>query len=320
MTRYAYFQSKICPIQDAHVSIMTHSFNYGTGCFAGLRAYWSENHNQLYVFRLQDHMRRFLNSGKLLLAQLDHTVDSLSEIVLTLLQREGWQENCYIRPLIYKADERLGVQLHGLQDEIAIFSVPMGRYLGGDEAIRVCVSSWRRVDDLAIPPRGKLIGAYMNSALVKSDAVLSGFDEALVLDQNGHVSEASAANFVMVRDGKLVTPPRSANVLEGITLQSLMQVAQDKLGLEVESREIDRSEVYYADEAFLCGTGVQIEGIASVDHRAIGSGTLGPVTTRLKACFQAIVTGNDPDYSHWITPVPGDEAHTAAFDTVAQNA
>lgn len=304
MTRFAYFNGEFCPIDAARVSIMTHSFNYGTGCFGGVRAYWNGDTRQLNVFRLHDHMVRLLNSARLLMAQLDHTPESLANIVLELLAREGWQENAYVRPIIYKSDERLGVQLHGLHDGLAIFSIPMGRYLSGDAAIRVGVSSWRRVDDLAIPPRGKLIGAYMNSALIKTEAVLNGFDEALVLDSAGHVSEASAANFVMVRNGVLVTPPRSANVLEGITLDALLEIATHKLGLPLEVREIDRSEVYYADEAFLCGTGVQIEGIGSLDHRPIGSGGLGPITAQLQNALQQIVRGEDAAYAHWITPVP----------------
>lgn len=311
MTRFAYFNDAFCPIDEARISIMTHSFNYGTGCFGGIRGYWSEAHDQLYVFRLHEHMQRFFHSGKLLMAHIELNAESLAEIALQLLSMEGWRENCYIRPLLYKSDERLGVQLHGLHDGLAIFSVPMGRYLAGPEAIRLGVSSWRRVDDLAIPPRGKLIGAYMNSALIKTEAVMNGYDEALVLDQAGHVSEASAANFVMLRNGVLVTPPRSANVLEGITLNALLDVAQNKLGLPVEMREIDRSEVYSADEAFLCGTGVQIEGVASLDHRPIGSGTLGPITTQLRDCFHAIVTGQDADYTHWLTPVPVFEGASA---------
>jgi branched-chain amino acid aminotransferase len=311
MTRFAYFNGDFCPIDDARISIMTHAFNYGTGCFGGVRAYWSEPHEQLYVFRLREHMTRLLHSGRLLLAQLDHTPETLAAIVLQLLEMEGWRENCYVRPLIYKADERLGVQLHDLQDALAIFSVPMGRYLAGDEAIRLSVSSWRRVDDLAIPPRGKLIGAYMNSALIKTEAVLNGFNEALVLDQAGHVSEASAANFVMIRNGTLITPPRSANVLEGITLDALLELAQTKLGLPVEMREIDRSEVYYADEAFLCGTGVQLEAIASLDHRPIGDGGVGPITAQLRTHFLQIVSGQDPEYMHWVTPVPRREAVAA---------
>ncbi|MEX1021183.1 MAG: branched-chain amino acid transaminase [Litorilinea sp.] len=304
MTRFAYFHDDFCPIDDARVSIMTHSFNYGTGCFGGVRAYWNAESEQLLVFRLRDHMVRFLNSAKLLMAQIDHTPDSLAAIVLQLLGMEAWRENSYVRPIIYKSDERLGVQLHDLHDGLAIFSVPMGRYLSGADAIRVGVSSWRRIDDLAIPPRGKLIGAYMNSALIKTEAVLNGYDEALVLDQSGHVSEASAANFVMVRNGTLVTPPRSANVLEGITLDALLEIATQKLGLPLEMREIDRSEVYYADEAFLCGTGVQIEGIGELDHRPIGNGGVGPITAQLREHFLRIVSGQDPDYVHWVTPVP----------------
>lgn len=303
MTQYAYFEGAIRPIAEAKISIMNQTFNYGTGCFGGIRGYWNEDQKQLYVFRLRDHYRRFLNSSRLLLGNLDFTPDQLAQITVDLLAQEGWQENVYIRPLYYKADELIGVRLHNLRDAVAIFSLPMGRYLAAEEGLKVCTSSWRRVDDTAIPPRGKLIGSYVNSALIKSEAVLNGFDEAIVLNQDGHIAEASAANLVMIRHGKFVTPPATANSLEGITLNSLMHLARHELGLEVVERQIDRTEIYFADEAFFCGTGAQIAAIASVDHRQIGSGVMGPVTARLRDLFFRVVRGQEADYMHWLTPV-----------------
>jgi branched-chain amino acid aminotransferase len=302
MSQWAYFEGAIRPMQEARVSVMTHTFNYGTGAFGGIRAYWNESDEQLYVFRIGDHFRRFLNSGKILLAHVEETHESLTEITLELLRREGYRQDCYIRPILYKADELIGVRLHDLRDAVTIFSVPFGRYIEAEEGARVCTSSWRRVDDTAIPPRGKLIGAYMNSALIKSEAVLNGFDEAIVLDQAGHVSEGSAENLFMVRNGVLVTPPLHSNVLEGITRGTIMTLATEDLGLTVVERVINRSELYLADEAFFCGTGVQVAAIASIDHRQIGEGRIGPVTSRLRDLYFRVVRGMEPSRASWLTP------------------
>jgi branched-chain amino acid aminotransferase len=303
MTRFAYFEGAIRPIDEARVSVMTHALHYGTGWFGGLRGYWNEESEQLYVFRMADHYRRFLNSGKILLADLGLEVDELVAITLELLRREGYRQDCYIRPLAYKADEGIGVRLHGLRDELTIFSLPFGRYLQAEEGAKVCFSSWRRVDDNMIPARGKLTGSYVNSALIKSEAVLNGFDEALVLTHEGHVSEGSAENFFMVRDGVLITPPVHTNVLEGITRRTVVHLAQQELGLQVVERDIDRSEVYIADEAFFCGTGVQIASIASVEHRPVGSGRMGPITEKLRDLYFRVVRGQEKHYMSWLTPV-----------------
>lgn len=309
MTQWAYFEGKIRPIDEAKVSVMTHTFNYGTGAFGGIRGYWNEAHGELYLFRLLDHYRRFLNSGRILMAQVSETAEDLAAITLDLLRREGYRQDCYIRPLLYKADAGIGVRLHGLRDAITIFSLPFGRYIEREEGAKVCTSSWRRVDDTAIPPRGKLIGSYMNSALIKSEANLNGFDEAIVLDQNGHVAEGSAENLFLVRDGVLITPPVQGNVLEGITRRSLLTLAREGLGLTVVEREIDRSELYYADEAFFCGTGVQVAAIASVDHRPVGTGHMGPVTAELRDLYFRTVRGDEPAYLEWLTPLWA--SHTA---------
>jgi len=302
MSQWAYFEGAIRPMQEARVSVMTHTFNYGTGAFGGIRAYWNESSEQLYVFRIGDHFRRFLNSGKILLAHVEETPERLTEVTLELLRREGYRQDCYIRPILYKADEVIGVRLHDLRDAVTIFSVPFGRYIEAEEGARVCTSSWRRVDDTAIPPRGKLIGAYMNSALIKSEAMLNGFDEAIVLDQAGHVSEGSAENLFMVRNGVVVTSPLHSNVLEGITRSTIMTLAAEDLGLSVVEREINRSELYLADEAFFCGTGVQVAAIASIDHRPIGEGRIGPVTTRLRDLYFRVVRGMEPSRASWLTP------------------
>lgn len=304
MTTLAYFEGEIVPITQAKVSITCNTLHYGTGCFGGMRGYWNERHQQLYAFRLVDHYRRFLNSTKLLLCNLDYTPEKLANITVELLSREGWQQNCYIRPIAYKDDDVFRVWLHDSTDKVAIFSQAVGSYIKADRGAKVCVSAWRRVDDTALPARGKVNGAYVNSALVKSDAMLSGFDEAIVLNQNGHVSEGSAANFMMVRDGVIVTPPVTSNLLEGITRRTIIQLARDELGLEVLEREIDRTELYIAEEAFFCGTGVQIAAIGSIDHRQVGNGGTGPITQRLRDLYFRVVLGEEPKYMDWLTPVP----------------
>lgn len=303
MPQHAFFEGRIVPIEDAKVSIMVHGFNYGTGCFEGIRAYWNAGSQQLYVFRMREHYERLLRSCRILHIVLPYTVDELVEITLELLRREGYQCDTYVRPLAYKAAEGIGVRLHDLTAGLAMFAVPFGRYIEKEEGAHVCISGWRRVDDNAIPARAKITGAYANSALVKTDAVLSGYDEALVLTQAGHISEGSAENFFMVRNGHLVTPPITSNILEGITRDTVIHVAREEMGLETVERVIDRSEVYICDEAFLCGTGVQIAAITQVEHRPIGAGVIGPVTSRLRELYFDLVRGDNPRYRHWCTPV-----------------
>lgn len=300
---YAYYRGEIVPFEQATVSVMNHTLNYGTGAFAGLRGYWNEDEEQLFVFRPLDHFRRFLNSAKLLMFELDETPESLTAALLELLRTEGWQTNVYIRPLAYVSADVIGVKLHGLEYDAAIFSIPFGSYVPNEEGTNVTFSSWRRVDDNAIPARGKIAGAYANSALIKSDAVLSGYDEALVLNENGHVSEGSAANFFIVRDGVALTPPITDNILEGITRRTVMQLLRDEMGVEVVERPIDRTEVFLADEAFFCGTGVQIAAITTVDHRKIGTGKIGPVVDSLRDLYFRVVSGRVEKYRHWATPV-----------------
>lgn len=305
-TKYAFFEGKIVPIDQAKVSVMTHALHYGTACFGGIRAYWNEEDEQLYVFRLEDHIERFLTSTRLLLMNVAHSSEKLRATVLELLRRQGFREDTYVRPLAYKADLRIGVKLHDMIDEVTIFATPFGRYIDKEEGADVCVSTWRRIDDNAIPARGKIAGAYVNSALVKSEALMDGYDEGIVLDQHGHVSEGSAENLFMVRNGRLITPPITANILEGITRRTIMELATNELGLEVEEREIDRTELYICDELFFCGTGVQVAAIATVDRRPVGSGTIGPVTSSIRDLYFDVVKGKVEAYRAWNTPVYGE--------------
>jgi len=303
LPKYAYFKGKIVPYSEAKVGVMTHALNYGTAVFGGIRAYWNEEEKQLYIFRPYDHYRRFLNSAKLLCMELGHTPESLTEVTKELLRAEGHRCDVYIRPLAYKADETIGVRLHDLTDEVTIFSIPFDRYVSNDTDAHVTVSSWRRIDDNTIPARGKISGAYVNSALIKTDAVRAGFDEALVLTQEGHVSEGSAENVFIVRDGVLITPPVTENILEGITRRSVMELAREELGIPVVERPIDRTEIYICDELFLTGTAAQITAVTRVDHRPVGNGKMGPITSKLRELFEKVVRGKMPKYRHWNVPV-----------------
>lgn len=301
--RFAFFQGEIVPIEEAKVSVMTHALHYGTGCFGGLRGYWNAEEQQLFVFRIADHYRRFLSSTRLLYMQLPYSSEDLIALTLTLLQREGFREDVYIRPLAYKSSPVIGVRLHDLDDDVLIFALPFGRYVKNEEGARVTISSWRRVDDNAIPPRGKIAGSYANSALIKTDAHLKGFDEAIVLNQDGHVSEGSAENLFMIRDGVAYTPPVSANILEGINRRTHIQLLRDELGIETVERPLDRTELLLADEIFFCGTGVQLVAVVEVDSYIIGTGQMGPVVTELRRLFFDMVRGKVPRYRHWCTPV-----------------
>ncbi|HIP97534.1 MAG TPA: branched-chain amino acid transaminase, partial [Anaerolineae bacterium] len=288
---------------EAKVSIMTHAFNYGTGCFEGIRAYWNEEDEQLYVFRMKEHYQRMLRSARILQIKLPYTADELGDLTLELLRKEEYRQDAYIRPLAYKSSEGIGVRLHDLEDDLAIFAVPFGRYIEREEGARVGVSSWRRVDDNAIPARAKITGAYINSALAKTEALLNGYDEAIVLTQDGHVSEGSAENLFLVKNGQLVTPPVTANILEGITRATVMEIAREELNLRTTERRIDRSELYTADEAFFCGTGVQIAALIEIDRRPVGEGKIGPVVSQLRDLYFNVVHGKVPKYREWCTPV-----------------
>ena len=298
-SQHAYFEGKIVLFADAKVSVATHALNYGTAAFGGLRGYWNADLKKLFVFRPFDHYRRFLNSSKILCMELPYTPESLTKITINLLKADNWQQDVYIRPLAYKADEGIGVRLHDLRDEVSIFATPLGAYGKNEDGSHVTFSSWRRVDDNVIPARGKISGAYANSALVKTDAVRAGFDEALVLDQNGHISEGSAMNVFIIRDGTLITPPVNDNILEGITRRTVLELAKNELGIPVLERSIDRTEAFICDEMFMAGTAAQVTVVAKVDHRPIGDGKMGPITAKLRTLFNDVVHGKVEKYSHW---------------------
>lgn len=303
LPNYAYFEGKIVPYAEARVGVLTHALNYGTAAFGGLRGYWNSEQKQLYLFRPWDHYKRLLNSAKMLCMEFDHTPKSLIQVTLDLLHTEGHKQDVYIRPLVYKSEEGIGVKLHGVSDAISIVSLPFDRYVANDTDAHVTFSSWRRVDDNVIPARGKISGAYANSAFIKTDALRAGFDEALVLTEDGHISEGSAENIFMLRDGMLITPPITDNVLEGITRRSVMALAEQELGLRVVERSIDRTEVFICEELFMTGTAAQVTAITRVDFRPVGDGKMGSITTKLRELFDQTVRGKKPNFSKWNTPV-----------------
>ncbi len=298
-----YFESKVMPLSEAKVGILTHALSYGTGCFEGIRAYYNEDHGQLYLFRAREHFERLHQSARVLLMNLTHTPDELLDITIDLIRRSGLHEDTYIRPMVYKADETIGVRLHNLRDDMYITVQPFGNYIDIDRPLSLGVSSWKRIDDNMIPARAKVTGAYVNSAFAKSEALLNGYDEAIMLDSHGHVSEGSAENVFMLREGTVYTPPVTENILEGITRQTIMTLLRDEMGITVVERPIDRTELYVCDGLILCGTGAQIAPAGSVDHRPIGNGGIGELGRALQKLYFEVVRGNVPNYSHWCVPV-----------------
>ncbi len=299
------FEGRYVPLGEANVSIMSHAFMYGTAVFEGIRAYWNAEQGQLYALKVREHLERIRDSAKILLMDDVPSVDQLTGEVLEVLRRNGFREDAYIRPSFYKSTRAIGVKLHGLDHRYYILALPFGDYVDTTVGVKIGTVSWRRTADPAIPSRAKIVGSYVNPAFSKSEAMLNGYDEALVLTEDGHISEGSAENIFVIRDGTLYTPPVSDDILEGITRAGIIEICAE-LGLPVVERRIDRSEIYIADEAFFCGTGAQISPIIEADRRAIGSGAVGPITRRIKDRYFDIVRGNVPAYAHWVTPVyPG---------------
>ena len=286
---------------DARVGLLTHGLNYGTGCFEGIRGYWNAQEHDLLLLQLREHYTRLHTSAKILMMDLPHSVDELVELTVELCARNRFEENIYVRPLLYKAAEDVGVRLTGVPDAFAIIAVPFSKYFDAEAGLRTCVSSWRRIDDTMAPARAKITGAYINSALAKSEAQLNGFDEAIMLSMDGHVAEGSAANLFMVKNGTVFTPDPTQNCLEGITRKTVAMLAQTELHLPVVERSIDRSELYAADELFLTGTAAGLTFIKSVDHRQVGDGTMGPVTRDLSKVFEDFTSGRIPKYRELLT-------------------
>jgi len=297
-----YFEGEWVPMRDAKVSIMTHAFMYGTATFEGIRAYWNPEQKRLYGLKVREHVERIRQSCRIMLMSDVPSVDELTRLIVETVRRNRFTQDAYIRPSFYKSTRAIGVRLHDLDNELYIISVPFGDYIDTDAGVRVMTSSWRRNADEALPARGKIVGGYVNMAFQKSEAEMNGFDEAIVLTAGGHVNEASAANVFVVRDGVALTPPVYDDLLEGVTRKALLELLENE-GIPIEVRSIDRSELYVADEIFLCGTGVQISPVVEVDHRPVGSGGVGPIARLVRDRYFDAVRGRIPEYSHWLTPI-----------------
>lgn len=302
MTEFVYMNGEYVEKEKAVIPVMTHGFLYGTSIFEGIRAYYNEEEKQMYAFRVPEHFERLIRSAKILHMIPTNTVEEYCAIVKTLLQKNGYRQNTYLRPTHYKSAERIGTSFLNNPDSFLIFTVPMEDYIDTAKGLKVCVSNWRRTSDNAIPPRAKVGGSYVNCALVSTDARLAGFDDAISLTEEGKVTEGSAMNLFLVMGGKLVTTLSTDNILQGITRDTVITLAKD-LGIEVEVRQIDRTELYLADEAFFSGTGAQISPITNIDHRPLGDGKIGPISAKLQQLYFDIVRGKVPQYKKWCMPI-----------------
>jgi branched-chain amino acid aminotransferase len=300
---YAYFEGRFVPMSEAKVSIATHALHYGTACFEGIRGYWNEQHEQLYLLKLREHYQRMANSWNVLRMQPTESIDDLCRITVELVQKHGYRQDVYVRPITYKAARTIKLALSSLEDTVAIYTFAMGNYVDISAGLSVCTSSWRRANSNAMPVRAKVTGAYINSSLAVDDASAAGFDEAIMLTDDGTVSEGSSCNLFILRNGKLSTPELSEDILEGITRNALIDMIREEFGMAVEERRIDRTELYAADEIFLCGTGVQVSPVTSVDRRQVGTGKPGKLTMQLQTLYLSACRGENEKYRQWVTPV-----------------
>lgn len=301
MPSYAFFNNEFVPLSEAKIGVETHALHYGTAVFEGIRGNWNSQNRQIYIFRMREHYQRLHNGCRVLKMELPLSIDQLCQKTVELVAMCGFEEDIYIRPLAYKSSQSLGVRLHDLDSDFLVFAIPWGRYLDVDKA-RCAISSWRRPDNSVIPPQVKITGMYVNNAFAKTDAIENGFDEAIMLSPEGHVSEGTGENIFLVVNNNLVTPPTYSSILKGITRDTVIELAREELGVETIERPIDRSELYTADECFLTGTAAHITPVAEIDHRQIGDGEIGNTTSKLQQIYSDVIRGNNPKYSHWCTP------------------
>jgi len=299
MPPYAFFQKQFMPLSEAKVGVLTHALHYGTGCIEGIRGNWDAKERRFCFFRIQDHYERMLGGCRILKIRLPYSVDKLCQLTAELVEKSGYQEDVYIRPLAYKSSEALGPRLHNLDDDFLVIVTTFPAYLDTENGVRCCTSSWHRIDDTMIPARGKICGTYVNSALAKTEALENGFDEAILLTQDGHVSEGSGENIFLISGGKLVTPPSSDDILMGITRDTVMKLARNELAIDTIERQVDRSELYTAEECFFTGTAANVAPILEVDHRPIGTGKIGRVTAKLQKLFGEVMVGRNAKYREW---------------------
>ena len=300
---WVFFNGSVVPYDEVRIPALTHALHYGTACFEGIRAYWNDEVRQLFLLQAPPHFERLLRSATIVRVDIPYTAQQLTSTTIDLLRRNGHRGDAYVRPLAYKCAEQMEVTLAGLPSGLLLHTSAVGSYIDVERGIRCMVSSWRRLRDSAIPARAKITGSYVHSALAKSEALENGFDEAIMLTEDGHVSEGSAENIFMCRDGVFVTPPVTDDILEGITRKLLIDLIRDELRAPVVERSIDRTELYVCDELFLCGTGAQVSPVIEVDRRPIGRGAIGELTRRLQTTYFSAVRGRDERYADWLIPV-----------------
>jgi branched-chain amino acid aminotransferase len=303
MPPYAYFNKKFMPLEEAKIGVLTHALHYGTACFEGIRGNWNAEESQILIFRAKEHFERLHQSCRIIRVKPQYSVKEMCDLTVKLVAKSGYKEDVYIRPLAYKSAERVGVRVHDIEDDFLLVVVTLPAYLDAEKGVRCCVSSWRRVDDNMIPARGKITGIYVNSALAKSEALERGFDEAILLTQDGHISEGSGENVFIVINNKLITPPTTDNILLGITRDTVMRIAQSELGIETIERSVDRSELYTCDEAFFTGTAAHVTPIIEIDERPVGNGNIGKITSKLQQLYFQIIQGKNLKYREWCIPV-----------------
>jgi len=301
-TEYVYFEGKMTPFNEATLSLRNPAFLYGTSLFEGIRGYWLPETQQISIFRMREHYQRLLNNSRLFYMTPELNLQDLCDITVELIQKNAMASDIYIRPTLYISGETIAPTL-SIASEFCVWTKPLGEYLPLDKGLNVCVSTWRRVPDNAIPARAKAGGAYMNTALAVTDARKMGFDDAIFLTDAGNVSEGSAMNLFLIKDGQLITPGKTEDILEGITRDSIITLAKNELGMPTVERTIDRTELYLADEAFFCGTGAQVAPITSIDNRPIGNGHPGSWTTKIQKLYFDTVKNKLPQYHHWCTLV-----------------
>ncbi|MGV8980447.1 branched-chain amino acid transaminase [Clostridium sp.] len=299
---YVFYDDKIMNEDNVNLSIRSKAFNYGLGCFEGIRAYWDEEEEQLYAFRLKEHYDRFLNSCKVLYLNIPYSCEELCDITIELLKKNNFKTTTYIRPLAYKGSNGLSPTLLDEDNRLAIYCTPMGKFSGKEE-MSVAITSWQRISGNALPARTKATAAYLNSALASLEVLQNGFDEAIFLTDKGYVCEGPGENIFMVKNGKLVTPPPSDDILEGITRDTVMRIAKEEFGIDTVERSISRAEIYGADEVFFSGTAMEVTPIIYIDRRIIGSGKTGQVTQNIKDIYMTITKGKNPKYLEYCRPV-----------------
>ena len=295
---YAWFQGRCVPFEDAKVSVATHALHYGTGAFGGMRAIPDPKQpGGMLLFRPDRHARRLSQSARLLLAEL--TEQTVMEALTAMLRANKPSTPIYLRPFVYTSDLGIAPRLHNIETDFLIYGLELGDYLS-PEGVSCRISSWTRQEDRSLPLRGKISGAYITSSLAKTEAVASGFDEALLMNTRGKVSEASGMNLFIVRDGTLITPGVDQDILEGITRASVIELAKS-MGIEVIERPVDKTELFIADEVFLTGTAAKISPIRQLESTVLSGRR--PLMEALRTKLVAITEGRDEEFAHWVTRI-----------------